>query len=177
MTWSNFCLRLLNPLFSALHTYNSVYFSYQSLKPFEKVPQLPFYETNFVTAQTVTEITKIRKRPNKVLPICYVRKTHFSATKSKCILRRIWGSHSNDYKDYRLLGYDTVKFGKQVPTFWRNLLLPSSVKKMETADSSKTLVSLCQNTRRHILKHNNLQILRTPYIGWRFSRSGTRVLE
>jgi hypothetical protein len=37
----------------------------------------------------------------------------------------IWGSHRSKNEDYSLLGFDTMLFDQQVPTF-HNWLLPSS---------------------------------------------------
>jgi hypothetical protein len=39
---------------------------------------------------------------------------------------KIWSSHSPERQNFGLFGYDAVKFGICVPTFWRNLLPSSS---------------------------------------------------
>jgi hypothetical protein len=59
--------------------------------------------------------------------------------------------HRGEYSDCDLLGCDTVHFGRQVPTFLRNLTLPYSEQrgeKMAAARSSETLVCTYETTVR-----------------------------
>jgi hypothetical protein len=47
---------------------------------------------------------------------------------------------SANYEDYCFLGYEAVKAGRNLLSFWKNLLPPYS--EMKAADFSKTLVNL-----------------------------------
>jgi hypothetical protein len=61
----------------------------------------------------------------------------------------ITGSHGRKDVDVGLLGCDTVWTRKQIPTFRRNILSPSSALKMEKIYLSETSVSTHKSTWRH----------------------------
>jgi hypothetical protein len=52
--------------------------------------------------------------------------------------------HNLSSYEYVLMGYDTVHFSREVPTFQRNVLLPFSGWEMESAGSSETLAPIYQ---------------------------------
>jgi hypothetical protein len=58
-----------------------------------------------------------------------------------------------EYHD-ECLDYDVLKCGgmlcRYIPTFWRNLLPPSSGEKMEEASSSEMLIPIYQATQYHV---------------------------
>jgi hypothetical protein len=60
-------------------------------------------------------------------------------------------THGGDYEALRLLVCDDVSSGISLQAFRRNILLS----KMEAEDYSKTLVTIYQSTRHHILEDNN----------------------
>jgi len=63
-------------------------------------------------------------------------------------LRYLWIPHGEDCNVYRLLGYDAVHSGKNLPIFRMNVLYKSSKLKMEAVLFSRTSVNAYQTTRR-----------------------------
>jgi hypothetical protein len=49
-----------------------------------------------------------------------------AARKHSVLSWEIWGSHDGKYEDYVPLGCDAVQYGRKLPPFLRNPLLPSS---------------------------------------------------
>jgi hypothetical protein len=73
----------------------------------------------------------------------------------------IWGSCSTSFEHYCFLGCDALFFGRWMPKFWRNLLLPSSgwkssILKMKAAGSPELLIPIYQVTWCHTEEDSNL---------------------
>jgi hypothetical protein len=66
-------------------------------------------------------------------------------TFSKYEVTRKCRKHRILSKNNSLQEYDTVKFGRWVQTFWRNLLPPSSTLMMKAANLSETLVPIWEH--------------------------------
>jgi hypothetical protein len=62
----------------------------------------------------------------------------------------IWGSHYEDYEDYRILGCDAVQSGSKVP-FRKNLLPPSSRQKGKPCERTKVQIQEKQGRNFHFL--------------------------
>jgi hypothetical protein len=72
---------------------------------------------------------------------------------------KISGSHGNEYKNIYILGCCTVSSGRNLPTFQRCLLPPTSGRLMDdgAVSTSETPVSFHQTTRRNIPEDSHLQ--------------------